>query len=159
MANKIQIKVEGVDDIIRQIEGLAHGKNAAERAALRGGGVPINKAAKRMAGKAKDTGLLTKSIGLNVKKVKGQLTARIGPRAGFRATVRRSRKDRFGKTFHRMEVANPLHYAHLVEFGTSHSSAQPFIRPAIEQTKDQVVAAMAASLEKHLMRKAARASA
>ena len=30
-------------------------------------------------------------------------------------------------------------HAHLVEFGTSHSAAKPFMRPAWESTKDQVL--------------------
>jgi HK97 gp10 family phage protein len=32
-----------------------------------------------------------------------------------------------------------IFYAHLVEFGTAHSSPQPFMRPAFEQTKGKAL--------------------
>jgi HK97 gp10 family phage protein len=37
-------------------------------------------------------------------------------------------------------------YGHLVEHGTSHSAAKPFLAPAVEETRAEVAAAVAASL-------------
>lgn len=155
MANQIKFKIDGIDGIIRQLDAIERGKNAAERTALRGGGAPIRVSAKKHAVKGKH-GLLSKSIGLNVKKVKGRLTARIGPRGGFEKIEGiYSRGKRKGQP----RRFNPIYYSHLVEFGTSHSPAKPFIRPAIADSKDEVVSAMASAIEKHLIRKQARAAA
>lgn len=41
---------------------------------------------------------------------------------------------------------NPQRYAHLVEFGTSHSAAKPFLRPAMDTNIDAVLAAVAAKI-------------
>jgi HK97 gp10 family phage protein len=37
-------------------------------------------------------------------------------------------------------------YGHMVEFGTSHSSARPFLIPALEERRAEVVATVAAAL-------------
>lgn len=37
-------------------------------------------------------------------------------------------------------------YGHMVEFGTSHSAPHPFMRPALDNTRDEVRRAMASSL-------------
>jgi HK97 gp10 family phage protein len=37
-------------------------------------------------------------------------------------------------------------YGHMVEFGTSHSAARPFMVPAAEENRDTAVAAVAAAL-------------
>jgi HK97 gp10 family phage protein len=115
--------------------------------------VPIRKSAKGFAARSKDTGLLEKSIGLSVKKVGGQKSARIGPRKGMRKEVTRT-DQRTGKTY--KEIADPNNYSHLVEYGTAHSAAKPFIRPAIDESQGEVITAMAAGLDKHLTRVAAR---
>ena len=89
-----------------------------------------------------------KSIGTTVRKTrKGQTTARVGARTGFKTTVTRNGKP---------VIADPVKYAHLVEYGTTHSAAKPFIRPAIESTQDQVMGAMATGYDKHLTKVVAR---
>jgi HK97 gp10 family phage protein len=151
MANTQTIKIEGVDSIIRRLMSLPDNlKKSGEKAALRAGGVPIRKAAKQYAKSSKDSGLLIKSIGLNVKTVRGITSVRVGPRKGFRQKVQRKDK-RTGKMIE--VIADPSNYGHLVEYGTSHSTAKPFIRPAVDQTQGEVLGAMAKGLEKHLIRK------
>lgn len=151
MANQQTIEIKGLESIIRRLNSLPENlKKSGEKAALRAGGAPIRKAAKRRAKSSKDTGLLLKSIGLNVKTVKGITSVRVGPRKGFRQIVQRTDK-RTGKKYEVM--SDPSNYGHLVEYGTSHSTAKPFIRPAVDETKGEVLAAMAAGLEKHLIRK------
>lgn len=131
-------------------------QKAAEKAVLRAGAVPIRKAAKRFAKNSKDTGLLMQSISLSVKKTKGVTSARVGPRRGMRKKVTRTNPTT-GATYE--EMADPNNYSHLVEYGTSHSAAKPFIRPAIDSAQDEVLSAMAAGLDKHLTRVAARLAA
>lgn len=152
MANTQTVKIYGMALMIHRLKSLPDNlKKSGEKAALRAGGVPIRKAAKANAQKSKDTGLLMRSIGLNVKTVKGFTSVRVGPRKGFRQAVERT-DPRTGKK--RIEMADPSNYSHLVEYGTSHSVAKPFIRPAADSAKGEVLAAMATGLSKHLARAA-----
>lgn len=154
MAGTAHLKITGLSQLARNIDSLPEKlRKSAEIAVLRAGAVPIRKYAKVHARKSKDTGLLEKSIGLSVKKFKGIASARIGPRKGMRKKVTRT-DERTGKTYE--EIADPNNYSHLVEFGTSHSAAKPFIRPAIDAAQSEVIDAMAAGLDKHLTRVAAR---
>ena len=156
MAGNSQFKVDirGLSQLLRNIDALPEKlRKSAETAVLRAGAVPIRKHAKSQAAKSKDSGLLMQSISLSVKKFKGVTSARIGPRKGMRKKVTRT-DERTGNTYE--ELADPNKYSHLVEFGTSHSAAKPFIRPAIDAAQGEVVNAMAAGLDKHLTRVAAR---
>ena len=153
--NQGQFKMEfkGIPDLVRNLQTLPDKlQKSAEKAVLRAGAVPIRKAAKRNAAKSKDTGLLMKSIGLSVKKVKGTTSARVGPRS-MRQTVTRTNK-KTGRKY--QEIADPNKYSHLVEYGTAHSAAKPFIRPAVDQTQDEILSAMATGLDKHLTRQVAK---
>jgi len=130
----------GVRDLSRALDRLPDElKRSAENAVLRAGAKPILGAARSKVAKA--SGLLKKSLGVNVKKMKGDTTARVGPRKGRGGKVKRGNREVF---------QNPTKYSHLVEYGTSHSAAKPFIRPAVESTQGAVVGAMAAGLDKHL---------
>lgn len=57
------------------------------------------------------SGLLRKSIGIQVKAYANALWAAVGPRHGFRAVITNPER---GGTF----LANPIGYARLVEYGT-----------------------------------------
>lgn len=88
--------------------------------------------------------LLKKSIGQKVKTYKsGVVVGIVGPRKGFRAEigkrVRKGKKSNVGDPIY----ADPVNYAHLVELGTKHSKAQPFLRPALEESKDEIRAIFA----------------
>ena len=76
------------------------------------------------------TGLLRKSLGRKIKTYRstGTVVVMIGPRTGFKRVVRVKGR----RTFQRND---PTHYAHLVERGTVHSRATPFLRPAFDQHK------------------------
>lgn len=52
----------------------------------------------------------------------------------------------------------PARYAHLVEFGTEHSAAQPFMTPAWEANKNQALGMVAGELKKEIAAAAARAA-
>jgi len=139
--------IEGVKEMNRAINRLAPElQKSAEVAVLRAGAKPILKKAKQNV-TVGDSGLLKKSLGIGVRKVKGRTTARIGPRTGFAKVVTRNGKE---------VRSDPNKYSHLVEFGTSHSAAKPFIRPAEESAKGEVIDAMAQGYNKHLIRVANR---
>jgi HK97 gp10 family phage protein len=150
MANQSAIALRGFSELEAALRKLPlELQNAAESSALRAGAGPIRKAAKGHLTKSKDSGLLSKSLGITVKKTRrGQKTARVGPRSGFRKVV--SRKGR------KPEIADPVKYAHLVEYGTSKSPAKSFIRPALESAAAESLTAMAAGYNKHLTRVVAR---
>jgi len=140
--NRSTIELKGTRELLNSINKLPFQlQKSAEVAVLRAGAKPINKAAK---GKVpSDSGLLKKSLGINVAKVKGITSARVGARKGWRSEVVRNGKK---------VIADPSKYSHLVEYGTSHSSAKPFIRPAVESSQSQVLAAMAEGYDKYLDR-------
>lgn len=142
--------MKGLGEVKRNLGKLSEAvRGKAEKAVLRAGAAPVRKAARRYALASQDSGLLRKALGSKVKTVRGKTTARIGVRGGFRGEVLRT-DARTGKK--RRVMANPVKYAHLVEYGTAHSAAKPFMVPAIEETKGQVVDAMAKGLEKHVSR-------
>jgi len=151
MARESAIALRGFSQLEAALRKLPRElQNAAESAALRGGAAPIRKAAKGHLSKSKDSGLLSKSLGVTVKKTRrGQKTARVGPRSGFRQVVKRKGKAK-------PELADPVKYAHLVEYGTSKTQAKPFIRPALESASGEAMTAMAAAYSKHLGRVVAR---
>jgi HK97 gp10 family phage protein len=133
-------KIAGIAEMLNTIDALADDLKAGAR--------HIEKAAKSMATHSKRTGRLVESIGLSVRKNKGgpyrgKYTARVGARSGFATIVMEGGKPK---------RIDPVKYAHLVEFGTSKTPAQPFIRPAIESTKSTVMGTMATALDKHIAR-------
>lgn len=95
-------------------------RNRVVKSSLNFAATPISSAAKKNC--PKRSGNLKKSIGK--KRIddysNGIFQVRIGARTGpkFKGASR---------------------YAHLVEFGTVHSAARPFLRPAFEQNKNEAV--------------------
>lgn len=99
---------------------------------------PIVRAARQrlQAAGAVQTGLLAKSLGKKRKiyKRSGVIVGLVGARSGFKQQVRVRRATareawQTAKTT-RAIYRNPVHYAHLVEGGTRHSQAKPFLAPA-----------------------------
>jgi HK97 gp10 family phage protein len=143
----MSLKITGAKDIERLLYKLpAQMQNRAESTILRQGAKPILKAAKSKAPKG-PTGLLKKSMGVTVKKVKGVRSARVGPRNGFIQTkmVKRRKTGEIES-----QDINPVFYAHLVELGSSRQVAKPFIRPAIDSSKSEVLTGMAKGYERAL---------
>lgn len=145
------IRITGIPQIGLGISRLpVHLQRAAESAVLRAGAKPLVKAARSKAPIA--TGLLKKSIGFRVKKVKGIISARVGPRTGYAKEVTRMGRD--GRP--RQVYSDPNKYSHLVEIGSSRTAAKPFIRPAMESAKTEVLQEMANGYSKHLDKVIAR---
>lgn len=154
------VKLTGLEGVRRALSRLPDElKKAGEKSALMEGAKPVLKAAKGHASASKDTGLLMRALGITVKKRRdGNMSSRVGPRSGFKGKSLGMKMSKKGKTKGQMteRFANPVNYAHLVEYGTSHSAANPFLRPAIESTHGEVVDAMAKGLEKHLTKVCAK---
>lgn len=145
------IRIVGIPQIGLGISRLpVHLQRAAESAVLRAGAKPLVKAARARAPIA--TGLLKKSIGFRVKKVRGIISARVGPRTGYAKEVTRMGRD--GRP--RQVFSDPNKYSHLVELGTSRTAAKPFIRPAMESVQTEVLQEMAEGYTRHLERVIAR---
>jgi HK97 gp10 family phage protein len=148
------MKITGTKEIQQALNRLPiELQRSAETAVLRAGAKPINKLARAKA--PKQSGLLKKSIGINVKKVRGVTSARVGARKGWRVEVG-EKEITVGKIIRKRKKVkvykDPTKYSHLVEYGTSHSAAKPFIRPAVEQSGNQVIDAMAEGYDKYLGR-------
>jgi HK97 gp10 family phage protein len=134
----------------------------AEASALRYGMMPVRTAARRYVKRIKDTGLLGKSIGLNVKRVRRKLqyqnryTARVGAQSGHGKIVNRriigTTKNGMTRVRFVKEYADPVNYAHLIEYGTSKMSARPFIRPAVESSEDKIMAGLQKGYEKGMVK-------
>ncbi len=133
----IKAKLEGLDRALALLRELP--KKLAKKT-LRAG---VNQATKLLLSEAKSrvppsTGLLRKSLGRKVKVYKGAVVGIVGPRKGFKIQVGvRMRGPNKGTPVY----MDPVRYAHLVENGTSHSAAKPFLRPAFEATKGLIVTA------------------
>lgn len=108
--------VTGVDEAIESLHNFSERvqKNIM-KGAIRAGCKPIVQAAKSNA--PVDTKNLKKSIGIVSRKTKSKTFVR------FSVTPRRGGK-------------NDGFYAHMIEFGTSKMSPQPFMRPALEEAEN-----------------------
>ena len=159
---QITIDKQSLRNVMAALEKLPKEfQKSAEKAVLRAGGKPILKAAKAKV--PVDTGNLKKSLGISVHANKqGWISARVGPRKGFKSAKSLTGRGRVravkGKrgTWQERKMADAQEISWYVETGTPHSPAKPFIRPAIDEAANQVVDAMAAGLDKHLTRVAAR---
>lgn len=157
----ITIDKGGLRDVMRALDQLPKElQKSAEKAVLRAGGKPILKAAKSKV--PVDTGNLKKSLGISVHANRsGWISARVGPRKGFksknktgRSRVRATKGKR--STWQEGKLADAQEISWYVETGTPTAAAQPFIRPAIDSAAGEVLSAMAGGLDKHLTRVAAR---
>jgi HK97 gp10 family phage protein len=115
--------VIGTEELIKSLDGLAQKiQNRILRQAITQGCNVLKRTAKELA--PIDTGTLRKSLVSKVKTSKNNTTGKIGG-SPDKVTVD-------GK----QHVA--WRYLHLVELGTTHSKAQPFLAPALAQEKDKV---------------------
>ena len=124
--------------------------------ALATAAAPIVFRAKRNANQFKDSSLLADSIGVAVKVDRaGHALADIRPYGG-KVVVEQTEPD--GKKNQRTTRASA--YAHIIEFGSKHVHAHPFMRPALDgglaEAKAGFVAEVRSGLER-IEKKAARA--
>lgn len=132
---QIRGRVEGLEEAVKALEGVDKKvRRKAIRKAVGEAGKIVLKSAKSDV--RKKTGLLRKSLGRKVKVYRGSgvAAAIVGPRGGFKGAVTRDGKE---------VISDPVHYAHLVERGTSHSAPLPFLKPALEGNQSRIRSAMA----------------
>lgn len=140
------MKITGVADFERYLRQLTQreAKKAVLTGLRAGARVIATQARKNVkANPSVDSGLLSKSITSKANKGKvkgGEAGAFVYVRSNKQSVVRKGRKKAM--------LANPQPYAHLVELGTQHSPAEPFLRPAIDQKGDEAVAKVEQALDR-----------
>ena len=122
MANKSGIDIEGIDELVKRLGGLADQGRKVERAALRKGG-----------------DVMKASIEQEAPVKSGEL----------RRSIRRSgvREDAGGPY---VLVWPAAFYAHMIEFGTVKMRANPFVARGYESGKQPTLAVMIAELRRGL---------
>lgn len=148
----VDITLFGDKELIRKLEKLGKANNRSRnkviRQAVSFSMTPVNKAAKAklVPGHGFETELLKKSIGKKSKTYKGvTFIVVVGPRSGFKKEVNVDGK---------LVLRNPAKYAHLVELGTRHSRAFPFLRPALLENKAVIETRLRQRLSQGLIREA-----
>lgn len=131
MANPISMDLTGEREIVRALRNLSRGQqNKAFRKSFRTAAKHIRD---RAAAKApRDTGRLARSL-----KVRAGRRSREGPSITIiseganttsKGAPKRSRAKRLG------QFRGETYYGGFVEYGTSRQAAQPFLRPAFDET-------------------------
>jgi HK97 gp10 family phage protein len=122
MGIKITFKVEGLkdcEDALKELP-LATSKNVLRRA-LRKAAEPVAKSAEGRV--ARRTGNLGESITVGTNLSKRQRRAAKETKTGVEVYV----------------GAGPLPHAHMIEFGTSRQSPEPFLRPAVDANGKRMI--------------------
>ena len=127
----------------RKLQSTAS-RNRVVRRPLSTALTPINKAAKQNAPVLR--GYLKKSIGKKVKAYPGGVWGGVGPRTGQKFTF----VDENGKKH------VPANYAHLVEYGTARTPAQPFLRPALDSQRPTALRILRMGVWKNIEKEIAR---
>lgn len=168
-ANKIRIevKVEGIAELEQSLSELK--TSVAKRAvkkALFTASRPIVERAKQLV--PVDEGELRNGImaGGTLKNNAGKqafhdVMASGGSQEEALSALRDARREAKGEKSNveiYVGVSSKVHHATLVEFGTSHSAPQPFIRPAFESEKENVLALIKTELRSEIDKAAARAA-
>lgn len=160
-----QFKIKGLDAVLRKMRSLAPElQKKGLRTAVRKGANIVKKAAVENASRIDDP-KTAENIGKNIavqfasrtSKRIGGIAFRVGVRGGSQqyATTKESvRKGRAGKSYKTGgSKANPggdTWYWRLVEFGTSRTKAQPFLRPALENNVEKVTQTIVETLDQEI---------
>ena len=139
MANFVSMKVEGADLIAKRLKRLDRDLRV--------------KAYSRALSKATD--VILKSARKKVPVGRRNITHGATP-----GTLKRSltKRVRVNYRIHRAEVGwrqgrdekDDAFYGHMVEYGTRYTTAQPFMRPALDENEDKVVEAYKNEIQKQL---------
>ena len=139
-ARGVSVEIQGDKQLIAALDKLKGATvRKIVRPAVQAALAPISRAARRKAPRRSPIpgytgGQLKKAIGPTVKLYpNGVIWGAVGARRGFLLVVPRP-----GSTMHGIDQVmriDPFKYVHLVEFGTRHSAAHPFLRPAFDENK------------------------
>lgn len=136
MAEPSGVRIEGWEHLRRQFRELGDRmqKNVV-RGSMRSAATPVMKEAQRLA--PIDEYDLRNAIALTVSVRKNESFGAVGIK--------------------RRQEGAPARYAHLQEFGTRHHRAQPFLRPALDNKKGEVIDRFAAAVKSQITRLALKA--
>jgi HK97 gp10 family phage protein len=166
---KVTGKLTGVNDVLALLAQIKKQATQVLRRAMTTESKPFLVDAK--AGVPKRFGLLARSLKRKtaVNKKTGNVTVIIGPAKGAAKDVTLKaneifRSDTSGRTLRilkptdeqRKLYRNPLRYAHLIEYGTSHRKAIPFLRPAFDANSGTFMQRVAARLRAHIEKLASK---
>ncbi len=148
--DQIVMKVEGPDSFVKLADQLGQKEMLrVVQAAMRKGGRVLVKAAKdnlKTGGHEKES-LLRKSIAMKQKSYRQQVVSLvIGPARGYGETIL-YQDPRPGRQ-PRLVYEDPVFIAHLIEFGTVHAPAYPFMRPALDERGPDAVEKTRSEVEK-----------
>lgn len=161
--------IEGLDEVtakMRELSNPRKQKNAATRSARKAMSV-VRKAAIANAKALDDNNSperIWKNITVKASKTKQNLVVmRVGVRGGAmsyantRENVRRGRVGRnYATAGSKENPGGDTWYWRLVELGTSRTSAQPFLRPALNNNKDTVQEGFVTDFKEQLDKELAR---
>lgn len=154
MADGVSFSLTGIDTLLGKLDVIsADMKRKGGRSALRRAAAIIVNKAKANAGRIDDP-VTGRSIADNIAlRWNGRLFKRTGD-LGFRIGVMYGAvlKDNPDK-----EKNAPTPHWRLIEFGTEHMAAQPFMRPAAESSVNEVLVTFVVEYEKAIDRALARA--
>lgn len=160
-----EVRIEGVDELIKNLRSVLtkHNVNEVRKALKRGAMILVDEAKRRVT--VNDGGKLKDSIKILPKWSKDPAGMYVAPRVLRRFTAKTSQKTK---------DKNPF-YAHFVEYGTDphnlgykgkflsgkggdHPGArkQPYMRPALDATAQQVLSVMSEDLAKYIETKNVR---
>ncbi len=150
----LEIKTEGFAGALEAMSSLNLDlQRKILRKALATAAGPVVFREKQNARRNRDSGLLADSIFVTVKVDKaGEATANIRP-SGKLVVVMQTEPDGTKRQVRTRASA----YAHVVEFGSKHVAARPFVRPAVDQSLPEVEAAFAAEVNAAVVKAAAKA--
>ena len=150
---KMQIVgAENISALLTSLEAVPARRVA--RNALNAGARIIRKQAKAnlSANGAIDTGLLQSTLSISKKGSNAAKTVVTLRASGKLYMVQR--KDKKTGHIRKPARARPAKYAHFIEYGTEHSKAEPFLRPAVDSKNQEAIAAIIDSAAKGIVREA-----
>jgi HK97 gp10 family phage protein len=151
----LEIKTEGFAGALEAMSSLNLDlQRRILKKALTTAAGPVMFREKQNAGRNKDSGLLADSIFVTVKVDRaGEATANIRP-SGKRVVVMQTEPDGTKRQVRTRASA----YAHVVEFGSKHVRARPFVRPAVQQSLREVEAGFTAEVNAAVKKAVTKAS-
>lgn len=160
MADGIQFSLTGLDSLLGKLESVKYEtKRKGGRAALRRAAQVVRAAAEANAKRIDDpetVAEISKNIALRwngrLFKRTGDLGFRVGVLGGARIPKSKPKGSDPGGP------GGDTRYWAFVEFGTEDARAQPFMRPALEDSVDQVASTFVSEFEKAIDRAIKRAA-
>lgn len=153
MAKQGGMKVRGLEGLDKALAAMGRDLGfKALRSGLMAASKPMLLAATISASttgiKGRDSGAIAAAMGRQVKKASNRVTVlKIGPKNKSKKALAIWNAKNPSKT-----PAKRLTHFHLVEFGSVHGGAQPFMRPAFDATKAIVVLKFAKEVRKAIER-------